>query len=251
MAHRAALALLEGRFDEAEALIDEARSLGERAQRWSAEVAQGLQLWALRRAQGRQEEIEALVRRAASEYPTYPIWRCVLTNLLTELGSTEAARGELEALAAGGFSALPFDEEWDVSICLLAESAASLGEATHAASMYALLLPYADRFAFSYPEISVGPVARYLGLLAETTGRYDEGADHFERVIAVCERVGARPWLVHAEEDLARLLHVRDGPGDGEKARGLLARAQAVRSELGMRVNPSTARAGRGGSEAS
>ena len=76
--HRAILALLEGRFEEAEQLMDEARSIGERAQSWSARVDYELQLYLLRREQGRLDEAEELVRRAASEYRTYPIWRCVL-----------------------------------------------------------------------------------------------------------------------------------------------------------------------------
>ena len=53
---RAALALFEGRFDEAEKLIAEARSLGERAQSWSAAVTYGLLLFsaqALRSELGR------------------------------------------------------------------------------------------------------------------------------------------------------------------------------------------------------
>jgi predicted ATPase len=234
--HRAALALLEGRFDEAEKLIAEARSQGEQAQRWSSAVSHGLQLYVLRRGQGRLGEIEELARRSAIDYPTYPVWRCVLANLLAELSSTDEARVELEALAIDGFSALPFDEEWDVSLCLLAETAARLGEPAHAATIYPLLLPYTDRVAFGFPDISLGPISRYLGLLAETTGRYDEAANHFEHALAMCQRLGARPWLVHAQEDFAQVLHTRGRPGDAERARDLLAEAHAARRALGMEV---------------
>ena len=157
--HRTLLALLEGRFGEAERLISETRAVGERAQTWNAAVTYGLQLYLLRREQGRLDEVEALVRRSAAEHPTYPIWRCVLVDMLAELDATVEARAEFDALAAARFGGVPFDEEWDVSLCFLAETAARLGDADRAAVLYELLLPYAGRVAISYPEISIGPVA--------------------------------------------------------------------------------------------
>lgn len=231
---RTALALLEGRFGEAEQLIAETRSVGERAQRWSAAVTYGLQLYLLRRDQGRLEDVEQLVRRSATEYPTYPIWRCVLANMLAELDSTASARAELEALAADGFSAIPFDEEWEVSLCFLAEAAAHLDDRDHAATLYELLLPYADRVAMSYPEISLGSVSRFLGILASTTGHYDEAARHFDDAVAMNERIGARPWLAQTEHEYARLLLTRDRPGGEKEALELLDCALAIYRELGM-----------------
>src|SRR5207302_2034822 len=124
--HRTLLALLEGRFTEAEQLIAVTHAVGERAQTWNAAVTYGLQLYVLRREQGRVDEVKALVRESATEYPDYPIWRCVLANMLSEVGSTLDARAEFESIAADRFSSIPFDEEWDVSLCVLAETAARL-----------------------------------------------------------------------------------------------------------------------------
>lgn len=233
------VALLEGRFDEAERLLAETRSVGERALRWSAAVSHGLQLYLLRREQGRLDEVEQLVRRSATDNPTYPIWRCVLATMLTELGSTEEARRELDALAARDFGGIPFDEEWEVSLCLLAETAARLGETAAAATLYRLLLPYADRVSISYPEISLGPVARLLGVLASTTGSYDDAAGHFEDALAMCKRINARPWLAHAQDDFAHMLLARGEPGDAEKAESLLESARTAYRQLGMRASPS------------
>jgi DNA-binding SARP family transcriptional activator len=238
--NRPVFALLEGRFEEAEKLITEARFIGEQVQSWSAAASYGLQLYLLRREQGRLDEVEQLVRDAAANYPTYPIWRCVLTNVLAELGATAEARAEFEALAAHEFSGLPFDEEWDVSLCLLAEVAARLGDGERAATLYELLLPYADRVAFSYPEISMGPVSRLLGVLASTCRKYDDAAGHFENALAISERIGARPWFAHTQEDHAHMWAARRDAGDAEKARTLLDSAQSTYRELGMRPSPST-----------
>jgi tetratricopeptide (TPR) repeat protein len=235
--YQSTLALLEGRFGEAEQLMEDARSLGERAQTWAAAVTHGLQLYLLRREQGRTQEVERSVRLAARDYPTYPIWHCVLANMLVELGLTGEARGELDTLAANRFSAIPFDEEWEVSLCFLAETAARLGEKEHAATLYGLLLPYADRVAISYTEISLGPVSRFLGKLASTCRNYDDAASHFEDAMALSERTGARPWLAHTRDDYAHMLFRRGAPGDVEKARSLLATARNDYRELGMGVS--------------
>ena len=67
--YRALLALLEGRLDEARgADLGGARDRGERAQSWNAAVTYRLQLYVLRRQQGRLEEVEDLVRRSVEEY---------------------------------------------------------------------------------------------------------------------------------------------------------------------------------------
>ncbi len=232
--HRALLALLEGRFEQAEQLITETRSVGEQAQSWSAAVTHGLQLYLLRRELGRLAEVEQLVRRAVAAHPTYPIWRCVLVSMLSELGSTAEARVGLGALAANDFGGLPFDEEWEVSLGFLAETAARLGDRDRAAKLYELLLPYADRVAISYPEISLGPVSRLLGILASTTCAYADAARHFEDALAMNARIGTRPWLARTQDDYARMLRRRDEAGDAQKARSLLEGARAMYRELGM-----------------
>ena len=203
--YAAHLALLEGDTADAERLIEDARRAGEHVESWSAAVTYGLQLFVLRREQGRLGEVEDLVRRSVAEYPTYPIWRCVGALTAAELGHLSEAREDLDALAAGGFAALPFDEEWIVSVCLLAETATTLGEAEHASALYEMLLPYGDRVATAYPEISIGAVARYLGLLAAAIERWDDAERHFEQALELNERIGARSWLAHTRDDLARM----------------------------------------------
>jgi DNA-binding SARP family transcriptional activator/tetratricopeptide (TPR) repeat protein len=232
--YRAMLLLLEGRLDEADAVIAEARSLGERAQSWNAAVSHGLQLYVLRREQGRLDEAAELVRHSVQEYPTYLIWQCVLANMTAELGHEAEARGVFGELVSEEGINLPFDEEWSVSVALLAETARSLGDAKRAAVLYDALVPYDDRVAVSYPEISVGAVAYYLGGLAATMSRSDDGVRHYEQALVVNERIGARPWLAHTQDDLAWLLLERGEPGDADQADELLSLALATYRELGM-----------------
>ena len=135
------------------------------------------------------------MRDSVAMYSTYPIFRCVHAQVLAELGRTAEARASLEALVGHDGVSLPFDEEWRVSMGLLSETAAAVEDAGRAAVLYELLAPYGDRIAICYPEISTGPVARYLGILAATLGRTRDARRHFAEAVALAERIGARPWV--------------------------------------------------------
>ena len=205
-AHEALLALFAGSLEEAERLVDAARDLGERTQGWNATVTHRLQLYALRREQDRLGEIEELIRRSVAEFPTYPIVRCVQTHVLAALGAHEEARDALETLTRGRCAALPFDEEWLVSTCLLADAAVVLGAAKASTVLYELLAPYDDHVAISYPEVSIGAVALRLGALASTIGRGDDARRHFADALAMHDRIGAPRWYARTEREAARLL---------------------------------------------
>jgi tetratricopeptide (TPR) repeat protein len=231
-AYRALLALLDGRLAQAEALIEVALGLGERAQGWHAALTFKLQLYVLRREQRRLDEIERLVRESVEEYRTYPAWRCVLVQMLAELSQEAEAKSALEALAVDGFAGVPFDEWWLVSMSRLAEAASNLDDRRHAASLYERLLPYRDRVAVTYSENTAGSVARYLGLLAATMGRWEAAERHLGQAMAVNEKAGARPWLAHTQRDLGRMLLERGG--NASRARELLSESCQTYRTLGM-----------------
>ena len=220
--YQALMALLEGGFSEAETLIAGAQSVGEQAQNELAPVSHALQLYMLRREQGRLEEIEHLLRRSVDEYPYFPIFRCALAQTAAELGDARTAGDTLEALGDDSFAGLPFDEDWLVCMGLLAEVASTLRDGERAPDLYRLLLPYGDRVAISYNAFSTGALARNLGLLATLMGRYDDAARHFEHALELNEGIGARPSLARTQEDYGRMLLDRARPGDREKALQLL-----------------------------
>ena len=235
---RARLALLEGRFEEAEDLIAEARDLGEHALSWNAAVAFRAQLYALRREQGRLEEAREIVTRSAAEYPDYELWDCALAQLAVALGREAEAEQAFEALATDDFAGLPFNQNaWFVGMGLLAETATSLGDARRASVLYDLLLPYADRVAVIYPELATGSASRYLGILAATTARWNDAERHFDEALAMNERIGARPWLAHTQCDYADMILARDGLGAAESAQMLLADAVTIYGALGMKTH--------------
>jgi DNA-binding SARP family transcriptional activator len=238
----ARMALLEGRFPEAEQLIEGAVTHGERVHQAITTTCSRLQLYLLRREQGRLGEVRDLVARSIDEYPAHPLWRCLHAQMAAELGLEAEARGAFEALATDDFAGLPFQEMWLVSLGFLAETAAALGDAAGATVLYRLLLPYADRVAVSYPEACTGAVARYLGLLAATMSRPAAAKRHFKDALATNERIGARPWLAHTQHDYARMLISHEAKA-GPRAHQLLADALSSYRALGMDAHAGKARA--------
>ena len=131
-ATRANLALLTGQFDEAEGLISRALELGRHAMSRDATLSSRLQLFLLRREQGRLAEIEEMIRQSIQEYSTRPVFRCALVLLLCDLGREDDARAALEQIAAGAFADIPIDNDWLFCMSFLADASERLGAADHA-----------------------------------------------------------------------------------------------------------------------
>jgi tetratricopeptide (TPR) repeat protein len=147
----------------------------------------------LRREQGRLAELEPAIRAFGEQYGAIPGWRAALAHVLAELGQEAEARREFEVLAADGFTGLPRDMAWLVSVTALSETCAALRDARRAAMLYELLLPYADRAIVAVA--CYGAAARNLGVLATILGRWTEAARHFEQALDLNRRMGARPWV--------------------------------------------------------
>ncbi|HEY8170059.1 MAG TPA: AAA family ATPase [Candidatus Limnocylindria bacterium] len=235
IANGALLALLEGDFAAAEALIDEETDPGAYFTLAHDNVsAARCHLFLLRREQGRLAEEEANVRLSVDEFPWYPLHRSALACLLVELERDGEAQGVLDELGQDDFKALYPDNEWLLGTGLAAEAAARLGDRDAAETLYQQLAPLAGRHAIGHTEGSIGAVDRYLGLLAATLDRLDDAARHLEDAVHLNERMGARPWTAHSRHDLADVLRARHAPGDAQRAVDLDALGLAAARDLGM-----------------
>jgi hypothetical protein len=115
----------------------------------------------------------------------------------------------------------------------LAETAATLGDATHAAALHELLSPYADRnVAVGWASTCMGSASRHLGLLADLLGRRDEAIAHFESALAMNERMRARPWVARTQIELARVLAQK--PAGRDRSAELLDAGLGEAQALGM-----------------
>jgi hypothetical protein len=231
--YRSMRLLLLGEFDDAEAEGYAAVTLGNRVQDPNTGNATLLQACTLRRERGGFERLEGPVRAYAERFATIPGWRCVLAHLLAETGRADEAREILDRFAADGFRGVPLDGIWLGAMAYLAETAAALGDATHAAALHDLLEPYADRnVAVGWASTCTGSAARHLGLLADLLGRRKAAIGYFETALAMNERMRARPWVARTKVEFARLLLQK--PAGRERGSELLEAGIAEGQELGM-----------------
>jgi class 3 adenylate cyclase len=238
---KATRAIIDGRFDEAERLSEEAYAAGQRAEEPVSVQFHAVQAGLIRRLRRRPDDLAAAaaslaeLTELAESYAAIPAWRCSLAVTHAELGNTAEARAVFESLATDGFASIPGDAQWVVSVSLLAEVADFLGDAERAQLLYDLLLPYDGLNVIAgRAAASNGPVARYLGMLAATAGRADEAEGHYGGALEMTSRMGDRPFGARVRFELARLLLERDRTGDRDRALDLLREAVETAQEIGM-----------------
>jgi tetratricopeptide (TPR) repeat protein len=231
--YRAMRLLLAGDYDQADVEGREAAVVGDRVQDTNTGNATLLQAIMLRRERGGLERLEGPVRYYAERFETIPGWYCVLALLQAETGRPEEARETIDRFASDDFRGLPLDGIWLGAVAHLAEAAAAIGDATHAAALHALLEPYADRnVAIGWASTCAGSAARHLGLLADLLGKREQAVAHFEAALAMNERMRARPWVARTQVELARVL-LQTAAGH-ERAGELLDAGLAEARLLGM-----------------
>jgi tetratricopeptide (TPR) repeat protein len=231
---RARRAALEGSFEVAEECNAEAANVGVALEDRMVQLLAAAQVTMLRWTQGRLGEVVDLLRGWADAAPAIVGWRAALARAYCDLGRDAEARRELERLDQRGFSQLPRYNGWLNMMALLSEVCAHLGDARRAAALYELLLPFERRNVVTAQCVFDGPVTRFLGILATTTGEWDLAERHFESARKTCARQNARPFVALVDVDEARMLAERDLPGDRARALGLIDGSIPIAEELGI-----------------
>ncbi|MFI6561822.1 ATP-binding protein [Streptomyces sp. NPDC050534] len=189
---RGTRALMEGRYDDCAAALDEVEELGRRAGSGNAGLLAVTQRWCLYADTGDTAGVER-VRSAASVLERSPmLWpRVSLALVAAQSGRPDEAARRLSAVAPrlGG---APRDSEWLPMVAQAAETVAAVGSHPCASHLYDLLVPYAGLFAVEGIGAAVrGPVDRHLALLAAALGDPHRTREHRERALRAAEAAGA------------------------------------------------------------
>ncbi len=204
----ASRATIAGRFGDANALIDEAATVGVDPHGNSAAV----QVWLLRVAVQRLDE--GVQRETVVELEDF---RSRLASA-SSLGALDAyvrwhagQRIEIaEQLRTGSRSTVlnVRDGNQLAYTSLLAEVVAGAGvDRRVVEDLYAWLRPYAGRYVvLGFGGAVFGSVDRVLGLLAAAAGRRDDATAHFDAAIRSFDDNHATPWASLTREERTRLL---------------------------------------------
>ena len=213
--YESALALCDGRLELAEARAEQAREWSSRLSGGEASVIYGIQLFGIRREQGRLADLAPLVRAVSGAGEPAGPWRPGLIVLLTQLGMEEDARREL------------------ASLCYLTDACTLLDDTATAQVLYRELEPLAGgNVMIGHLVACYGAADRYLGMLAATAGEVERAQQHFERALALNRRMGATTWIAHTAYHYARLLLAERT--EHERAEALLDEAAALAEAAGL-----------------
>jgi DNA-binding CsgD family transcriptional regulator len=231
--YKSAIALCDGRLEEAEA-----HAL--RSHEWSrvltgrdASGVYGIQMFSVRREQGRLEALAPVIRIVAGEDTRDGPWGPGLAAVLAELGMEAEARRELSRLAADGIERFR-RTLWLASLTYLTDACSALGDVATAELVYPELEPFADtNIVIGHLVSCYGAAGRYLGMLASLLGDADRAEAHFEQAMELNRRMEAWTWVAHTAYEYARSL-LTHRPERREAAEALVGEGVELAERIGM-----------------
>ena len=230
---RTLAALMDGRLDEAEAMIQ--AGLAHQNERVGELNTFLVQFMLLRREQGRWGEIVEALAAAAEANPTLPAFEAGLALAEAEIGHVDDAASRLRTLVTVGLPRLPRDSLFPTSLSFLSIVAAVVDDADAAAALLPEIEPYRGQvLTLSGWLAALGSADRFEAMLLTVLGRYDDADARFESARALERRIRSEPFVARTDVAHAELLLRRARPGDQERARALLEGADAVGARLGI-----------------
>jgi tetratricopeptide (TPR) repeat protein len=228
--------MMEGDFAEAERLAQEALAIGERANAGAVKLF-GVQMFVLGRTRGQLDVLAPmgeLFTALAAQYPAVPAYLVAAAAIHAALGHAAEAQSTFECLAHHDFATLPADVNWLMSVSLLTDVCAFLGDSRRAALLYTMLSPYRTQVIGCGGLGYVGPATHYLGMLATVLSRWDDAERDFQEALDLNTRMRDRPWLAYTRYEYAKMLQARGRPDDRPRARQLVTEALETARRLDM-----------------
>jgi DNA-binding CsgD family transcriptional regulator len=231
---QAMLAIGEGRFADAEALASEADDIG-RTLTNASPGGYGVQLFAIRREQGRLGEALPVVEAVTRLGRSGAAWRPALAVMYAELGLLDEARAELDVLVADRLAAVSRDALWLGALSYLSDACRATGHRAGAAAVYDELIAWRGLVVeVGHLLAAHGAVDRYLGQLAAVLGHEREAEIHFDSALRLDTASRMPVWLAHTQLEYGLVLAGRDRPADVRRGRELLEACLTAARRLGM-----------------
>ncbi len=204
---RAALALLEGQGDAAEALMYDAAALGERIHEPDAGNVLMSQRVALARTRNDPAEMLALARDAVAWWTGAPVVaHAVAAGAFASAGDVRSAAREVAMLSAAGGWRSEGSYLRSVLVADLAHAATVLHDTDLCALLLEDIAPLADSCGVNGAVVAfAGPFAYPAGILAAELGDRPRAALLLREAVETARRLGATVWVDQGEAALAAL----------------------------------------------
>jgi DNA-binding CsgD family transcriptional regulator len=233
--YASAIALSEGRLADAE-------RAAERSHEWSrwltgrdASGVYGVQMFGLRREQGRLAELAPVVRVLAGGDRRGGAWRPALAAVTAELGMLDDTRHQLALLRSEGLDRFRRGL-WVASLSYIADACSAVGDAEMARIVYDEMSYLAGRtIMIGHGVAFYGAADRYLGMLAATSGDLALAEQHHAEACRLNRSMGAVTWLAHSLYEHGRTLH-RMGRGTDPAGERALIESLELAERIGMPV---------------
>jgi DNA-binding CsgD family transcriptional regulator len=226
-----AIALCDGKLADAEAMAGRSHDWARLLTGRDASGTHGIQMFGVRREQGRLAEIAPVIRILAGGAEREGPWRPGLAVVLAELGMEREAKRELSRLAAEGIDGYQASL-WLATLTYLTDACAAVNDERMAAIVYPELEPLAGtNVMIGHLVACYGAADRYLGMLAAVLGEPGRAEEHFEQAIEQNRRMGASTWVAHTAYEYGRFLLGRRAR---DHAQTLLGEAAGLGERIGM-----------------
>jgi hypothetical protein len=231
-------AVIEGRFDEAQARAEALREELRAAGHSQAQLVSVAQTFVLRLLHGGLEVLRPVIEAT----PPIELYRLNSWALLSWLeagsGNVVRAREVLDRIDPGDLASQDRGYLWTPTVIGAGAAAATIGHRAWAQATHQALSPYSGRNAVMGYASFLGAVDHHLGTLDAALGCSDAAADELEAGLERHRALGARPFVALSARWLANVLAERDGSGDADRALLLQAESVALEEELGLASLP-------------
>ena len=200
VSRHAMLAVIRGRFGDAQALIVQVAEQGLRVGLADTDRLVGTVQGAIAMLRGDPPTAEAeagleVLRGSARRSPGH-LYEATAARLLVALDRVSEAGLELERALPGVLAGS--GPRWLGAAADLAVVAVATGNTSAAARLYSALVGYRARVVvWAGANTVTGPVAHYLGILAAHLERLDDAVEMLTEAAAWEEETGALPFLAH------------------------------------------------------
>lgn len=226
---RSTIACIEGRYDNAATLSDEALVLGRASGDFNAELLHYAQDLLRAIDQGLAEDVLPLLL-ASDEYMQIGSFDAGTALCAALAGEADLARQRVRRLVSTGFQGSPRGADWLAPTAFLAHACAVTGHVDDAAALYERLSSAPATVVRVGPLTGWwGPVDHHLGCLARLLGRESDAERHLRRALEIDIRMHGAAFTARTRAELACVVSSRHP----DEAARLGAEARAGAAAIG------------------